>query len=508
MVAMELEGSPRRRSRLLAYGLAFLVPMLLMGPGVAHGQAGDMERARELMERGQGLYARASYAEAASAFEQAYAAMPLAAFLYNAGMAHAKADAPGKAADLFARYLAEEPDAQDAAEVRVQIDRLRTEQASRDNQGGIEVTTRTEKRTVRVDRGEGSRAVEPAPRPEPPTAPRAEDMKSMLSIQTTPRGATIRVHGPSGVVAKGRSPLVQTLAAGAYDVVIEKEGYRTVERAVTVAPGKAYAVIIEMSQGQFTGLLRVTSQPHGAQVFVDDPAQGPVGRTPWQGQLKAGEHQVWLALPGYETAKHTVDVPAGEETPLAVELERVAHGKVQVTANVRGARVLIDGRTVGEAPYEGDLDAGPHTVRVEAKGRKAWEQTVIVERGQLTPVKVQLQPKASRGSAWGTAVLSAVMLAGGTTLGVMSNNRLDTLQAEADAGRLASDDRRLFRGKMMAIGADVGFGVGGLLGLVALYLFVHDPAPDSEGTVLEPRNWTVDADVGPTRAGARFRWSF
>jgi hypothetical protein len=467
-----------------------------------------MDRARELMERGQGLYARGSYAEAASAFEQAYAAMPLAAFLYNAGMAQAKADAPGKAADLFARYLAEEPDAQDAAEVRVQIDRLRTEQAARDNPGGIEVTTRTEKRTVRVDRGEGSRPVEPAPRPEPPAAPRAQDMKSMLSIQTTPRGATIRVHGPSGVVAKGRSPLVQTLAAGTYDVVIEKEGFRTVERPVSVQPGKSYAIIIEMSQGEFTGLLRVASQPRGAQVFVDDPDQGPVGRTPWQGRLPAGERRVWVALPGHETAEQVVEVPAGREASIKVEMERVGHGKLRVVANVRDARVSVDGQPVGMVPYEGDLPAGPHLVRVEAEGMKPWEQTVHIERGQVTPTRVQLRPRPGKGGAWATTVMSTLMLGAATTLAVMTQGRLSDLQAEADQGRLASDDRRLFRGKMMAIGADVGFGVGGLLALVALYLFLSDSGPDSEGDVLEPRNWDIQADLGPGGGGARFQWSF
>jgi hypothetical protein len=482
------------------------VAAAFLDPAVARGQEGDVERARQLMERGQGLYAEGKYEEAAGVFEGAYDAMPLAAFLYNAGMAHAKRGEPGRAADLFARYLSEEPDAPDAKEVREQIDRLRTEQAARDAGPGIEIETRTERRTKRVDRGEGE-----AP-PEPPATsapePKVEDMKSMLSIQTTPRGATIRVHGPSGVVAKGRSPLVQTLAAGAYDVVIEKDGFRTVERPVTVQPGKSYSVIIEMSQGEFTGLLRVASHPRGAQVFLDDMDQGPVGRTPWQTRVGAGEHRVWVAMPGYETAEHVVKVSAGGETPVMADMERVAHGKLRVVANVRGAQVRINGRPAGPVPYEGDLEAGAHTVRVEADGMKPWEETVIIERGQLTPTQVQLRPRPGRGGAWGTAVLSALVLGGATAVAVMSNNRLDDLRAEADGGRLASNDERLLRGRLMAIGADVGFGVGGVLALVALYLFTRDAGPDSEGTLLEPRNWTVDADVGPGRAGAQLRWSF
>jgi hypothetical protein len=493
--------------RFLGFLLAWLPALLLGWSPPLQAQEGDVDQARQLMERGQALYARGAYGEAADVFEEAYGAMPLAAFLYNAGMARAKVGEPGKAADLFARYLTKEPEAPDAKEVRKRIDQLRTEAAAAEGGTGIDVETRTERRTVRVDRGEGEKPAA-APKPEPAPAPRAEDMKSMLSIQTTPRGATIRVHGPSGVVAKGRSPLVQTLAAGTYDVVIEKEGFRTVERPVSVQPGKSYAIIIEMSQGEFTGLLRVASQPRGAQVFVDDPDQGPVGRTPWQGRLPAGERRVWVALPGHETAEQVVEVPAGREASIKVEMERVGHGKLRVVANVRDARVSVDGQPVGMVPYEGDLPAGPHLVRVEAEGMKPWEQTVHIERGQVTPTRVQLRPRPGKGGAWATTVMSTLMLGAATTLAVMTQGRLSDLQAEADQGRLASDDRRLFRGKMMAIGADVGFGVGGLLALVALYLFLSDSGPDSEGDVLEPRNWDIQADLGPGGGGARFQWSF
>lgn len=507
--------------RLLPPGavLPALVAALLMGPpgAAAQDEDGDgnedIARARQLMEQGQGHYVAGRYREAAQAFLEAYEAKAMPAFLYNAAMAYEKRGEPGKAADQFARYLAEEPEASDADEVRERIERLRTEQAAREQETGIEVETRTERRTVRREGG-GEAQAEPAPDPAPERKERKErqtrpeNMKSMLSIQTTPRGAAIRVYGADGVVAEGQSPFFHSLGAGQYDVVIEKEGYRPVERPVTVQAGRVYSIIVEMSQGEFTGLLRVTSSPPGAAVYLDDRSQGPLGRTPWQSQVAAGEHRVWLERPGYEPVEQTVTVEASKEAPMRVELERVAVGRLRVVANVDGARVSIDGKPAGEVPLEVELPAGPHRVLVEADGMKSWGRSVVVAKGQLTPVRVQLHEAVPRGGAWATAVLSALALGAGTTLAVMSENRYDDLRAEADQGRLASNDERLFRAKLMSIGADTAFGVGGLLALISLYYFVRDPLPDSEGTVLEPRDWAVNPQVGPEGAGATLQWSF
>lgn len=468
-----------------------------------------LENARQWMEKGQAHYVAGRYDEAAEAFLKAHEAKPMPAFLYNAAMAAEKRGEPGKAADLFGRYLAEDADAPDAAEVRERIDRLRTEQASQDSGTGIEVVTRTERRTERVERAdEPPPAEEPAPEPPPAEETRPENMKSMLSIQTTPRGARIRVHGPAGVVAEGRSPFFQSLAAGRYDVVIEKDGYRKVERPVSVQPGKVYSIIVEMSQGEFSGLLRVTSVPAGAALRVDEAEGSAVGKTPWQGQLAAGEHRLFLERPGYEPAEREVTVEAGQETALEVDLERVSFGKLRIVANVRGARVSIDGRIVGEVPFETRLEAGPHRVRVEAEGKKPWDSNVVVAKGQLTPVRVKLQSAVPRGGAWASAVLAGLVLGAGTTLAVMSEHRLDTLREEGRTGRLASNDPRLFRGRMLAIGADTAFGLGGLLALVSVYYFLRDPLPDSKGTVLEPRDWSLNPEVGPNGAGAQLRWSF
>jgi len=104
-----------------------------------------------------------------------------------------------------------------------------------------------------------------------------EEFKSLLSVRTNPEGATVHVLRAGTEVASGPAPFAHTLDHGRYLVRIDHPDYQTVEQEMRVEPGKVYVVIVEMSQGQFLGYLRVASNVAGANVYVDDRDQGPRG---------------------------------------------------------------------------------------------------------------------------------------------------------------------------------------------------------------------------------------
>jgi hypothetical protein len=62
----------------------------------------------------------------------------------------------------------------------------------------------------------------------------------------------------------------------------------------------------------------------------------------------------------------------------------------------------------------------------------------------------------------------------------------------------------------MTVGADAAFGLGALLGILSIYYFLRDPLPDSEATVLEPRDWALLPYVDPAGrgGGGALRWRF
>ncbi|MBK8482371.1 MAG: PEGA domain-containing protein [Proteobacteria bacterium] len=138
-----------------------------------------------------------------------------------------------------------------------------------------------------------------------------------------------------------------------------------------------------------TGALDVASRTTGAQLFVDGL---PVGKLPLAKPLAlpVGQHTVKLTKDGYTQYLDVVEVAPGATVQVAVDLLPVA-GVLDVKANVADARVFVDGRFVGFAPLEVELDVGPRAIRVT----KAGYRDVIVARkavaGQRTTLDVGLE---------------------------------------------------------------------------------------------------------------------
>jgi hypothetical protein len=485
-------------------------------------QENPLEVAREHMERGQALYAAGRFIESAEEFLRAYEAQPFAAFLYNAGVSYEKVDDPGRAADYFARYLTADPQAEDSAGLLKRIERLRglarahdeqlaaqtaADQAARDSSGtaeAIRASQAAQKELEAARQRLGELEAQLA------QARGAQQFKSLLSVQTQPLDATIILKDQNGqLLAKGTgSPFAQTLDEGRYTVQVDHPKYKSISTPITIAPGKVYVIITEMSQGQFLGFLRVVSSVPGARVFMDKKEEGAVGKTPYQNAIATGKHHIWIEKPGYEPTEQDIEVGVGDTTEVKTELTRVDYGRIRVVANRPDAEVFIDGKSAGMVPVERDVKGREHTVKVSAPNMKDWKEDVVVANGQVTPVRVRLRPAANRAGAWVTAGVAAGVLGGAITCSVLGNNTKKDLEKARDTGVLATNDERFTRGKILYISADVGYGVAlGLAGL-ATYYFLRDPMPDSEGRSLEPRDWTFNPYVSPTQAGAQVRANF
>ena len=489
--------------------------------------AGDdraaINAAKEHMERGQELYVQGSYLEAAEAFERAYEAQEFGAFLFNAAIAYERHRAWSQAADHYERYLQDEPNDASAADIRQRVDRLRTLALQERAQAGGTGAGDAGAGSTPADGADGGTAVAAGTDggtgtstvSAPPItvadlgAPIEEaDMKSLVAVRTNPPGATVSLKQGDRVVAHGPGPFAHTLDEGEYRVIVEHPDYRTVEESFRITPGRVYVFFVEMSQGQFLGYLRVVTDVPGASVYVDDRDEGAAGQTPFANVIPTGEHRIWVERPGYRPQEQTIQVGLGEDVTLRLDLTRVDFGRIRVVANIRGAKVIVDDREVGEVPWEGEVSAGPRRVRIEADGMKDYETTIDVQQGQVTPIRVRLRPAVGRGGAWVTAALAALLVGGGAVMGILANGIETDLANERDAGRLASDDPRLLEGQLLAIGADVAFGFAVLLGGLSVYYFLRDPLPDSEGTTLEPRDWAFAPYLGPDGGGAGMRWSF
>lgn len=451
-------------------------------PSQALAQDGDaaLIEARDHMERGQSYYLQGRFGEAAAEFEAAYGARPFAAFLYNAGISHQNGGDLARAVDSFTRYLAAaDADASDRPDVEARIAAM---------QGLI------------AERAAAAAAAAAAGEPPPPipetestegVPPEAlpEDFKSLLSVVTVPEGAVVTILREGVAVAAGPSPLSASLDQGPYHLRIEHPDYNVAETDLTIEAGKVYLIQMNLSQGEFFGYLRVRSSTPGASVFIDDHDAGPRGATPFEGPVTVGHHHVWIERPGFTVVERDIDVAIGEDVVIDEDLERTTEGRLRVIGNIRGARIFVDAELVGAVPWEGELAAGAHRIRVESDGMKAWEDDVEILRGQLTPIRARLRPAPGRGAAWVSLVVGVLSLGGGITCSVITHDFAVQLDRANTEGTLSSDDSRVDWATGLSIAQWGAYGLSALLLGLSVYYFLVDDLPPSEATILEPRDY-------------------
>ncbi len=140
-------------------------------------------------------------------------------------------------------------------------------------------------------------------------------------------------------------------------------------------------------------LVRVESDPPGAQIFVDRVDLGARGETPRVLALDAGEHTVILRRPDHYEARST-NVPAvvGKEAAVRLALEPVL-GTVTLEGRPAGATVRVDAEdaaVVAALPGALRLSPGAHMLIVSAQGHRTARQLVQVEADGTVAAVVEL----------------------------------------------------------------------------------------------------------------------
>ena len=123
-------------------------------------------------------------------------------------------------------------------------------------------------------------------------------------ITSTPFDAKITLNGKD----YGTTPTtIKDLLVGTYTLTLEKQGYGTVIKTITIAEGKDTYVNETLPTGME---VTITSSPIGAQLWVDGV---PVGTTPYKTTLAFSSHSVKL-VNGKKEVNETINVTQGGKT--------------------------------------------------------------------------------------------------------------------------------------------------------------------------------------------------
>ncbi len=221
-----------------------------------------------------------------------------------------------------------------------------------------------------------------------------------LLERRAPETGEILVAGPTGapIFVDGRpvgtTPMVvEGVTVGPHTVEIRPPGVPPYSQQVTILAGQRVTVTMPTTGG---GVLRVIATAPGAIISIDGEVIGPSPAV--RENMAAGEHIVEATAEGYQPARQTVTIEAGQQRVVSLDLQRVQGepGRIVVEANVDGATVIIDNEERGQAPVVLTPEPGPHAIVVRADGHQEYSTTCTTAPGRNCEVDAVLVPQQVR----------------------------------------------------------------------------------------------------------------
>ncbi|HLO08694.1 MAG TPA: serine/threonine-protein kinase [Terriglobales bacterium] len=220
-----------------------------------------------------------------------------------------------------------------------------------------------------------------------------------LTINSTPEGAEVRIDGrsdPSWITPFN----LAGLSPGPHSVTVARAGYAPESRNIDVASGSKLFLVIQLAQ--ITAAVAVSSQPAGAQIFIDGKDTGRV--TPAQLSVdKPGAHTLLVRKQGFLEQTSSANLQAGQVFHFASTLKALGStdeikiggrfkklfgggdtagmGAVSIKTQPKGAQVAVNNRIVDKfSPVDFYLNPGTYVIDITMSGFKPVHRVIDVEK--------------------------------------------------------------------------------------------------------------------------------
>lgn len=253
-----------------------------------------------------------------------------------------------------------------------------------------------------------------------------------VSVDSLPQGAEIFIDGePSGQT----TPAVVEILAGEHEIRLKAPGHKSHRQRILVAAQEP----MQLSTVQLTradSLLTVRSRPAGAGITLNGEYQG---EAPLELALRSGEpYRLQAFRSGYAPARRTVELPAGAERTLEMNLEQLM-GEVVVQARPEEARLFIDGRSMGQANQTLKLPTEPHQVEIRLPGYAGYSTEITPREGLTQEIRVRLLTEEQARLA---ALKPEITTPGGQQLVLLEPEPFTMGASRREPGRRANETLR------------------------------------------------------------------
>jgi hypothetical protein len=223
-----------------------------------------------------------------------------------------------------------------------------------------------------------------------------------LQVISNPGGAELWVDG---VLRGETATTVGNLATGTHDILLRLDGYQDLTGQTTIEQGKVSILTLTLTPAgsqPLTGTVRVSSQPAGAGIYLDDTYEGVTrsGDFTVITGVVPGEHRIDLKMSNFQGYSKMIQVTDGKAMDVnAILTPSPAPGPfatLEVDSEPSGAYVFIDNAIAGVTPVTlTSVPSGSHMVLIQLSGYNDYGVQVNLNPGQSALISTALSPSAT-----------------------------------------------------------------------------------------------------------------
>ncbi|MDP2562577.1 SUMF1/EgtB/PvdO family nonheme iron enzyme [Psychrobium sp. 1_MG-2023] len=264
-----------------------------------------------------------------------------------------------------------------------------------------------------------------------------------LAVSLTPAWANISVNSSpigakvfSGQQLLGITPLSTQLLNGEHTLTIEKQGYQSTQRLITVVAGQDHA-LAHIPLFKLEGQLIINTQPQGVSVTYGDKY---LGVTPLNIAVLPNQTQSLLLFKeGFKQQSHQLSVASGTTLTQQFKLKPLI-GKVKFSVTPADATLYVAGKLMGLANQTLPLTAKKQHITIKRDGYVDHNTTLVPNPQRQQVFSISLMTLEQ--SRWQN-IQSIITTASGSALKLFKINESFTMGASRrEQGRRANETQR------------------------------------------------------------------
>ena len=202
----------------------------------------------------------------------------------------------------------------------------------------------------------------------------------------------VPIHNPT-ILLDGKAQPLETIPPGEHTLAVNLLGYQTVTQTVVLQPGESRSLQIQLSpiERKKEGFLKFALTPAipDIQFFVNGTSYNVAQATSGTGirldvPLEGATFATEVKKAGWGNIKNKITLQAGETKKVEMDSSILL-----ISSDPQGAKVAIDGTSVGFAPLQQVVSVGPHRVEI---GKEGYQSFVTQAEGKPN-ANVSLQAK-------------------------------------------------------------------------------------------------------------------